>query len=158
MNICIIGATGHIGGHLVPMFVREGIHVTAIARGKSSRPAGAEWADVRVINATYTPDDPAWKNTLRETIAGADVLIDLLGVDLAGCYEAARDRCRHVIACGSIWMLGRPRSIPCPPEVQAPFHGEAYARRWAVIERVLEQSRRGGPAFTAILPPTIDAS
>lgn len=155
MNVCIIGATGHIGRHLVPMLRREGIGVTAITRGRLDVPADAGWDAVRIVNAEYAAHDQNWQRALRVALAGADVLIDLLGVDLSACYDAARERCAHVIACGSIWMLGKPRSVPCPPAVQAPFHGDAYARRWSVIEEVLAQSRAGGPAFTAILPPNI---
>jgi nucleoside-diphosphate-sugar epimerase len=52
-------------------------------------------------------------------------------------------------------MLGMPRRVPCPPESQSDFWGEAYARRWKVIQAVLRQSAAGGPKFTAILPPNI---
>ena len=155
MNVCIIGATGHIGSHLVPMLRREGIGVALITRGRLNVPAGIGWEGVRIVNANYAADDPNWQHALGSALDGVDALIDLLGVDLSATYDAARGRCAHVIACGSIWMLGMPRSVPCPPVVQAPFHGEAYARRWAVIEAVLARSRAGGPLFTAILPPNI---
>ena len=157
MNVCIIGGTGHIGGHLVPMFVRDGAGVTVVTRGRAPAPDDGPWQSVRCVRAAYVAGDPAWPRSLRDAAAGADVLIDLLGVDLAASYEAARGICRHVVACGSVWMLGTPRRVPCPPVAQNEFPGEAYARRWRVIQDVLRRSTAGddAPAFTAVLPPNI---
>jgi len=44
MRIVVIGATGHVGGYLVPRLVADGHHVIAITRGSS---------------APYR-EDPAW--------------------------------------------------------------------------------------------------
>ena len=35
MRIVVIGATGHIGGYLVPMLVEQGHDVVAVSRGQS---------------------------------------------------------------------------------------------------------------------------
>src|SRR5215204_626949 len=155
MNVCVIGGTGHIGSHLVPMLVQHSAAVTVIARGRAPVPAGTPWESVRLAHSEYAAGDSGWRQDLRDAAAGADVLIDLLGIDLAGCYDAAAGVCRHVVGCGSAWMLGTPRRVPCPPQSQGEFWGDAYARRWRVIEDVLRRSTAGGPAFTAILPPNI---
>src|SRR6478672_7425662 len=101
MNVCIIGGTGHIGSHLVPMLTRDGIDVTVVTRLKSPSPGTAPWKKVQFVRAAYSAADPGWKQTLRDAAADADVVVDLLGIDLAGCYEAVRDTSGHVIACGS---------------------------------------------------------
>lgn len=155
MNVCIIGGTGHIGGHLVPMLLREKASVTAVVRGKTAVPEDDTWRGVRMFKAEYAAGNAQWPGRIRAAAAGADVLIDLLGIDLSATYDAVKDVCPHVVACGSIWMLGNPRRVPCPAEAQREFWGDAYARRWRTIQDVLARSATGGPTFTTILPPNI---
>jgi len=158
MRVVVIGGTGHIGGHLIPMLVKDGMEAVVIARGKSAIPNTEEWSLAQIVRTSYGRDgDRAWAETLKDTLRDGDTLIDILGTDLASTYDAAKQRgCLHVIACGSVWMLGTPRRVPFNDVSQTPFWGEGYATRWAVI---LETQRRGmagaGPIFSAILPPNI---
>jgi nucleoside-diphosphate-sugar epimerase len=155
MKVVVIGGTGHIASHLVPMLAAEQIEVVVIARGKT-QPAAEHGSDrVRTVQGEYRANDPQWSAVLREAADNADTVIDLLGVDLAATFETVTDRCGHVIACGSTWMLGMPRRVPCPAVPQGQAFGEAYQRRWEVIQRLLAASGRTGPSFTAILPPNI---
>lgn len=159
MRVIVIGGTGHIGGHLIPMLVRDGREVVVIARGQSEVPDADEWSRVRVERGSYGGDDAGagWSEFLKKVLRDGDTLIDILGADLAGTYEAAKSRgVGHVIACGSVWMLGTPRRAPYNEISQTPFWGEGYATRWKVIQDVLHRSIAGdGPLFTAILPPNI---
>ncbi len=156
MRAVVIGGTGHIGGHLIPMLVRDGIPVVVIARGESPLPAGEEWKRVQVARASYRPNAPQWKQELRAILRDGDTLIDILGTDLAATYDAASGTCGHVINCGSVWMLGTPRRVPYVESSNTPFWDEGYSGRWKVIQEVLKISiGGGGPAFTAILPPNI---
>jgi nucleoside-diphosphate-sugar epimerase len=157
MRIVIIGGTGHIGGHLIPMLIRDGIDATVVTRGRGALPDNPEWAKVNVARIAYGDSNSAWKEDLKNTLREGDVLIDILGNDLAAAYDIARQRgCSHVIACGSVWMLGTPRRVPFNEISQTPFWGEGYAQRWQVITEMLRRSiAEPGPLFTAILPPNI---
>src|ERR1700722_5624124 len=152
MKVAIVGGTGHIGTHLVPMLAHQGHDVLVIARGKTSLPAGFE--TVRVITADYIPGHPKWLGAIN-SIGHCDAFVDLLGTALDEVYEALRNRCGHVIACGSFWMLGTPNQIPCPPQSQSSVWDDGYRKRWTVIQGVLNQSLTSGARFTAILPPNI---
>lgn len=158
MRIVVIGGTGHIGGHLVPMLVRDGVETVVIARGMSELPPESEWKRVRIEQGTYRGEgDAAWAKVLSGALREGDTLIDIIGNDLSATYEIARQRdCHHVIACGSIWMLGTPRRVPFVDVSHTPCCFQGYADRWSVI---LEMQRRGiagqGPLFSAILPPNI---
>lgn len=161
MRVVIIGGTGHIGGHLVPMLVRDGNDVIIISRGKSVVPDSAEWSKVRFEHLSYTENGTgssgSWSNSLKNILREGDTLIDIIGTDLATTYATARDRgVGHVIACGSVWMLGMPRRVPCTEITQSPLWDEGYTARWKIIRETLHRSIAGdGPPFTAILPPNI---
>ena len=154
MRIVIIGGTGHIGSHLIPMLTDAGIKVTVIARGQTQQTLGNR-TNLNIVQGAYQAEDPNWSRLLRETASDADAVIDLLGVDLMATYEAIRRCCGHIIACGSVWMLGTPKRIPCSAEAQIEFWGEPYRQRWNVISQVLAMSAKDGARFTAILPPNI---
>lgn len=157
MRIVIIGGTGHIGGHLVPMLVQDGIDVAVVSRGRSSLPDTPEFSKVSIIKSAYGAPDRAWVEDLKNALREGDVLIDILGNDLAAAYDVAKQRgCSHVIACGSVWMLGTPRRVPYAETSQIPCWEKGYANRWQIIVETLRKSiAENGPLFSAILPPNI---
>ena len=155
MRAVVIGGTGHIGGHLIPMLVRDGIDVCVIARGETEIAGGDEWRRVQIVRASYKDSASKWVDELKKILRDGDTLVDILGTDLATTYAAAKDRCPHVINCGSVWMLGTPRRVPYVETSQTPFWDAGYKTRWQVIQQVLAASLSSGPRFTAILPPNI---
>src|SRR5688572_8077401 len=105
MRAVVIGGTGHIGSHLIPMLVKDGIDTVVITRGRSAVPTTSEWSGVQIVRSAYNAGDPAWTDTLKQVLRSGDTLIDILGTDLARTYDAAKDReCEYVIGCGSVWM------------------------------------------------------
>jgi len=156
MRAVVIGGTGHIGGHLIPMLVKDGIDVVVVSRGESPMPAGKEWGRISVVRASYQRGASQWTQELRAILKDGDTLIDILGTDLAATYSAAKDRCAHVINCGSVWMLGTPKLVPFVEASNTTFWDEGYKNRWKVIQDVRAESQcSGNPIFTAILPPNI---
>jgi nucleoside-diphosphate-sugar epimerase len=141
------------------MLVRDGAQVVVICRGQSKLPEADEWSRVRIERGSYGEADARadWSVLVEKVLREGDTLIDILGADLAGTYEVARQRdVAHVIACGSVWMLGEPKRVPFNEISQTPSWDEGYASRWKVIQDVLRRSIAGeGPLFTAILPPNI---
>ncbi|KPK86531.1 MAG: hypothetical protein AMJ81_01055 [Phycisphaerae bacterium SM23_33] len=145
----VIGGTGHIGGFLVPQLVELGHEVLVATRGRRPRPAGKAWEKVKLLKVPET-DRPAF---LAEQ--GCDALIDIVQAQATAVYEALRDRCRHFIWCGSLWMLGPPAVVPTPEVRFGPALVEAYQRRMDELVELQRCARRDGVAFTAILPPNI---
>ncbi len=155
MRVVVIGGTGHIGSQLIPMLADAGIEVIAISRGRIGAVQDGGSKLCRLIQCNYQADDRDWARVLVENVGEGDAVVDLLGIDLMGTYKAVRERCEHVIACGSVWMVGMPRRVPCPAEAQIEFWGDSYRQRWRVIQEIVSLSAAGGPRFTAILPPNI---
>ncbi len=153
MKICVIGGTGHIAKFLVPMLVEDGHSVTVVSSGRKPLPRGGAWERVSHQTRPYLRDDDEWQRFIAEL--GAEVIIDLLGVDLPATYGAGKVSCKHIIACGSLWMLGEPKIIPTPEVTQGPCEFDGYAKRYQEIQGVMEEATRDGIAFTAIFPPNI---
>jgi nucleoside-diphosphate-sugar epimerase len=153
MRVVVIGGTGHIGCFLTPLLAGAGHEVVVITSGRTPVPQTPDWKSVRMVKALYQRDDAGWKGVL----AGlkAEVVIDIIGEDLVGLYHATKKDCRHLIACGSVWMFGDPRTVPTPPETQGPCRFDGYTQRYAEILQVKKQAAADGTAFTAIMPPNI---
>ena len=155
MKILVIGGTGHIGKFLTPMLVEQGAEVVVVARGATPVPDAPVWRKVTIRTAEYTRDDPAWPKLVAEI--GAETVIDIIGRDVPGTYEAARSHgaFRHFMACGSVWMFGPPKVAPTPPVTQGPCESEGYAERYRLLHETLGATARDGVACTAIMPPNI---
>ena len=122
MRIVVIGATGHIGGYLVPMLVEQGHDVVAVSRGQSrlyrDTPA---WSEVSMVPADRAAeDDVAFAR--RVAALGADVVVDLI------CFaeSAARamrteleGRVTLLVHVGTIWVHGTLTEVPVTEECAA---------------------------------------
>lgn len=151
MKIVIVGATGHIGGYLVPRLVRAGHEVVAVTRGTSALyrddPA---WENVELVTADREAEDAA--GTFGERIASleADVVVDLI------CFtpESARqlvDAIRGrslLVMCTTIWVYGTLTAVPAAEdEAQASAPWGSYGTRKAAIEALLrEEGEHGCPS------------
>jgi len=153
MKVCIIGGTGHIGSFLVPELAKEGHELTVVTRCVRPEPKSAAWRKVALVKSDYARGDKAFFASAASV--GAELVIDILGRDLPGLYEAVKSRARHVIVCGSLWMLGPPKVVPTPPETQSPCPFDGYALRWKELLATKRNAKRDGIAFTAVLPPNI---
>ncbi|HOM80201.1 MAG: NAD(P)-dependent oxidoreductase [Armatimonadetes bacterium] len=151
MQVCVIGGTGHIGKNLVQMLLGEGYAVTVITTGRTPIPAG--WESVNVIQSAYRRGDAEWAAFLRDL--APEVLVDILGADVPGIYEAVKPSCQHLVVCGSLWMFGEPRVVPTPEETQNPCGFEGYARRYEEMLATRERAQADGIAFSAVMPPNI---
>ena len=155
MKTLVIGGTGHIGKFLTPMLVAQGAEVVVATRGTTPVPDAPAWGKAEVLTAEYARDDAAWRSLVTEI--GAEVVIDIIGRDVPGTYQAARahGELRHFIACGSVWMFGPPKVAPTPPVTQGPCESKGYAERYRLLQETLGAAARDGVAFTAIMPPNI---
>jgi nucleoside-diphosphate-sugar epimerase len=151
MKVLIIGGTGHIGHNLVAMFLDDGCDVVVISSGRTKLAAGVDWDRATMVQAGYGSD--GWADCLRQQ--EADVVVDILGRDAPGVYDAVKSNCRHFLLCGSIWMFGDPRSVPTPDEPQTPSPFEEYASRYVEMLALRASAAQDGIAFTAVMPPNI---
>ena len=86
-RVLVTGATGYIGGRMVPLLLERGHHVRVMVRDPR-RIAGRAWAD-RVEVATGSIDDEA---AVRAACAGMDAAYYLVHSMDAGADFAERDR------------------------------------------------------------------
>jgi len=156
-KIVVLGASGHIGGYLVPRLVEAGHEVVAVSRGRSApyRPHAAWDAVERVV---LDRDAAEADGTFGATIAGLrpDVVVDLIcfTVDSAqALVDALRGSGALLVHCGTVWVHGPSEVVPLTEaDPRRPF-GE-YGTQKAAIERLLqEESRRPGGLRSVVLHP-----
>ena len=150
MHVLVIGGTGHVGRFLVPELVREGYEVSVLHSGRTPVPDRPEWSAVKEIRCDYAREkiDP------KHLGIRPQVVVDFPG-HLGRTVEAFADIAEHLIACGSIWMYGKPTVVPTPECFFSPCFSEGYARRFEEMQSLFERFHDSGPAFTTIMPPNI---
>lgn len=156
MRIVLIGGTGHIGSYLVPRLVSGGHQVVVVSRG--SREA-------------YLPD-PAWEQVERVTLdrkalesqnefgtaiadLGPEVVIDLICFTRESgeqMVEALRNKVRHYLSCGTIWVHGPSEVVPTTEAAERKPFGEYGIHKAELEEYLLEVSRKEGFPATTIHP------
>lgn len=153
MKVLVIGGTGHIGSFLIPQLVADGHAVTVVARGERPAPPDPAFEKVTLVKRAYERKGDAWPKFLASL--DAEVVIDILGTNVPGVFEATKKTARHLIACGSVWMLGSARRVPVPPEEQSPCPFDWYGMRWRELNETRARAKADGVAFTGVLPPNI---
>ncbi|WP_432573123.1 NAD-dependent epimerase/dehydratase family protein [Kineococcus sp. SYSU DK005] len=162
MRVVVIGATGHVGTHLVPRLVRAGHDVVAVSRGTREpyHPHPA-WERVERVRADRDAEDAA--GTFGERVAALrpDAVVDLVcftPASAAQLVEALRGRCGHLLHAGTIWVHGPAAASPLTEDDPREPFGE-YGTRKAQVERLLlAETRAGGLACTVLHPGHISGA
>ena len=156
MRICVIGGSGHIGKFLCAALAEDGHEVVVLSRGQTPLPTGGPWERIRLVPIAYQPG-PELENTIREL--APEALVDILGFGAPGIYESLAaglgGKCRHLVACGSVWMWGDPALVPTPEVPTNRCWAEGYAWRFELYQRLQAECRARGLPFTVIMPPNI---
>jgi nucleoside-diphosphate-sugar epimerase len=156
MRIVVIGATGHIGGCLVPRLVEAGHEVIALSRHGLPRYGGhPSWAEV--VNETVDRDAEEAAGTFGRRVAEleADAVIDLICFEVDSArqlVEALRPQRTYLVHCGTIWVHGPSVLVPTTEDApRRPFghYGKAKA---AIEDLLLEESRSGGVPVALLHP------
>lgn len=144
-EILVTGATGLVGGRLLPVLLQEGYAVRAVSRSPAQAavklPAGV---DVLGWDGTELP---------REALAGAEAVVHLAGEPLfaAPLTSGRRERIRQsridstrelVAALGALPDAERPRTLVCASAVG--YYGDRG-------EEILEEDSPPGTGFLAEL-------
>ncbi|MCL6519149.1 MAG: NAD(P)-dependent oxidoreductase [Armatimonadetes bacterium] len=156
MRIAVIGGTGHIGRFLCGMLLKNGHEVVIIHSGRTSvcDPVIAE----KSLVVTLRYQDMLADGTFASLLADQhiEVVIDILQGDIQRVYaDCLSTKVEHLIACGSVWMYGRPKVVPTPEVAQTECLFEGYRQRYAELLATIEVARQDGIPVTAIMPPNI---
>jgi nucleoside-diphosphate-sugar epimerase len=157
MRIVIVGATGHIGGYLVPRLVAAGHEVVALSRG--GRPHYRDdpaWERVTTVIADREAEDAAGTFGARVAALSPDVVVDLMCFtpeSAAQLVAAVRGRVRLLVMCSTIWVHGALTAVPADEDEDLePWGG--YGTGKLAIERLLaEESARPDGLPTITLRP-----
>ncbi len=150
MKILVIGGTGHVGSHLVPILLSQGHEVVIGSRGKKNVPEGSPLHRARFVTCN-SGDLHSLASVAQESF---DAVVDFPGTAW-NVWQVFRDTASHIIACGSLWMLGYPNVAPTPELTQNPCVFEGYEKRYQQIIDMLADSHRHKAAFTSVFPPNI---
>jgi nucleoside-diphosphate-sugar epimerase len=157
MRVVVIGATGHVGGYLVPRLVAAGHEVVALSRGhRTPYREDPAWERVTRIAVDRDAEDAA--GTFGDRIAGfdADAVIDMVcfSADSARKLLAALRGSRTFLAtCGSIWAHGTLTAVPVlEHEARHPW-GEYGIGKLAIEDLLLAETTRPDGVSATVLHP-----
>jgi len=151
MKILVIGGTGHLGANIVEILCDQGHEVVAATRGNKGKPTHACIDKARLITLNSSDLDAVTALSEQEHF---DVVVDIPGTAW-NVWQAFRDKASHIVACGSLWMLGYPHVVPTPEQTQGYCPSAGYRARYEKIQEMLADSFTHKAVFTAIFPPNI---
>ncbi len=156
MRVLVIGATGHVGGYLVPRLVEAGHDVVAISRGRQrlyrEDPA---WASVQRVTADRDAEDAAHTFGDRVAALAPDAVIDMAcftAASAAQLLDALRGTETLLLMCGTIWVHGRLTAVPARESDPRRPWGE-YGVQKAAIEALVLDAAAAGDVRGAVLHP-----
>jgi nucleoside-diphosphate-sugar epimerase len=156
MRVVIIGATGHIGGYLVPRLVEAGDDVIALSRhGRPRYGEHASWAQVTNVMVDREAEEAAGTFGRRVADLEADAVVDLICFETDSArqlVEALRPRRTYLVHCGSIWIHGPSVVVPTTEDAPRRPFGH-YGKAKAAIEELLWEESRSGGVPVALLHP-----
>jgi nucleoside-diphosphate-sugar epimerase len=156
VRLVIIGGTGHIGTFLIPRLVNAGHDVFVASRGKREPyVAHPAWDAVRRIDIDRTAEDAAGTFGARIAALEADAVVDLICFTPASAQhlvDALRDRQTLLLHCGTMWVHGRPATVPVTEDMPRHPFGD-YGIQKAAIEKLLLDTTRRGLSRAVIVHP-----
>jgi nucleoside-diphosphate-sugar epimerase len=156
MRVVVVGATGHVGGYLIPRLVTAGHEVVAISRGQQppyrQHPA---WREVRRVVADRQVEDAEGSFAGRLADLRPDVVIDMICFTPGSAEQlvaALAGRVQLLVHCGTIWVHGPSAEVPTTEDAPRRPFGE-YGTGKAEIEDVLIGAARRGVLPSIVLHP-----
>ena len=156
VRFVIIGGTGHIGTFLVPRLVNAGHDVVVASRGqREPYVAHPAWDAVQRIDIDRAAEDAAGTFGARIAALEADAVVDLICFTPASAQQlvdALRERQTLLLHCGTMWVHGRPATVPVTEDAPRHPFGD-YGIKKAAIEKLLLDSTGRGLSRAVILHP-----
>lgn len=157
MRIVVIGASGHVGGYLVPRLVDAGHEVFAISRGLAiPYRADRAWDRVTRVTLDREAEDAAGTFAGRVADLKPDVVIDMIcftAESAAQLVDGLRGRVDLLLSCGSIWVHGHATEVPVTEDAPRRPIGSYGIGKAEIEDLLLRESRRSGGLRSAILHP-----
>lgn len=156
MKVLIIGGTGHTGRFLTRQLLDNGDEVVILSSGQTPQlPIDAK---ERLSYVTFRYNDmfadDSFSSFLQNT--GIDAVVDMLQGRSSDLYDVCLSTgVSQIVACGSLWMFGRPKVVPVPEVTQSPCPFEGYQQRYTEMQSVILRSKSDGISMSAIMPPNI---
>ncbi|MFD1720607.1 NAD-dependent epimerase/dehydratase family protein [Amnibacterium endophyticum] len=157
MRIVIIGATGHVGGYLVPRLVEAGHDVVAISRGRREPyredPA---WERVERLAVNRDAEDADGVFGRRVADLGADVVIDMVCFTEESArqlLDAIRGTGARLLMCGTIWVHGTTTAVPALEHEDRDAWGDYGVGKKAIEDLVLAEAGRPDGVGAQVLHP-----
>lgn len=157
MRTVVIGATGHVGGYLVPRLVRAGHEVIAVSRGESApyREDDA-WSAVQRLQLDREKMDADGSFGAAIADLHPDVVVDMICFTRASAQQlvdALRGRGSVLVSCGSIWVHGTLTEVPADEWAPRRPWGEYGIGKAEIEQLLLEESRRADGVPSIVLHP-----
>lgn len=143
MRVLVVGATGHVGGYLVPSLIRAGHDVVAMSRGTHQLyRVDDAWSAVQSVHIDRAAADT--DGTFAEEVLATrpDAVIDMV------CFEPSSastlvaglaGRVERLLMCGTIWVHGATLAAPVRESDPRHPYGE-YGTKKGEIERIVLSS------------------
>lgn len=157
MRVVVIGATGHVGGYLVPRLVEAGHEVVAISRGhRAPYREDPAWARVTTVVADRDAEDAAGRFGPRIAALEPDAVVDMV------CFSP--DSARKLLAslrgsgaflavCGSVWVHGSATEVPVLEHEARATWGEYGLGKAAIEALILDEAERPDGVRSTMLHP-----
>jgi nucleoside-diphosphate-sugar epimerase len=156
-RVVIIGATGHVGGYLVPRLVDARHDVIAISRGLR-RPYRWHhaWNDVTRVEIDRHEGDTAGTFAGKVADLQPDAVIDMLCFTQESAQQlvaALRGKAGLLLSCGTIWVHGPGQAVPTREEDARDPSGEYGTQKAQIEDLLLGESRTPGGLQSSVLHP-----
>jgi len=156
MRVVVVGGTGHIGTFLIPRLVDAGHDVIVASRGKHAPyVAHRAWNDAEQIEIDRDAEDAAGTFGSRIAALGADAVVDLICFTPASAQklvDALKPRRTLLLHCGTMWVHGRPTTVPVTEDMPRHPFGDYGIKKAAIEQLLLEATRRGDARATVLHP------
>ncbi len=156
MRVVVIGATGHVGGYLVPRLVEAGHEVIALSRGRHKlyREHKA-WQFVRCLTVDRDAEEQAGTFGLYVQELRPDAVIDMICFTVASARQlvsALRGRVQHLLSCGTIWVHGHSVQVPTTEDQPRRPFGDYGIQKAEIEAYLLQEARLNGFPATVLHP------
>jgi len=157
VRVVVIGATGHVGGYLVPRLVAAGHDVVAITRGRQALYRDdAAWSRVERVTADRDAEDAAGVFAARIAALHADVVVDMVCFTPGSAtqlLDGLRGTGARLVLCGTIWTHGTLTAVPVREHEDRTPWGEYGVQKAAIEDLVLTEAARPDGVRASMLHP-----
>ncbi|MEP6549841.1 MAG: NAD-dependent epimerase/dehydratase family protein [Gemmatimonadales bacterium] len=156
MRVVIIGGTGHIGTFLVPRLVDAGHEVIVASRGKREPYLPHQvWTAERHVEIDRAAEEKTGTFGSGIALLNVDAVVDLICFTPASAeqlVDALQPRQTLLLHCGTMWVHGRPTTVPVTEDMPRHPFGDYGIRKAAVEQFLLDATRRGDARATVLHP------